>query len=144
MVFFGCTPVTKFSLTKRDIVTSLADTIIRGEKLRYNPKKICSLFTKAVKTPSLWRSRSVSSSMYPSPSKRCRHLRAKVWRGIPTTAKHGGSLWRQTLGRHKVPVHIFWLEAGEAFPQTGTGKIKKHIRPERGARHVLSLNAGFH
>jgi hypothetical protein len=42
-----------------------------------------------------------------------------------------------------LPVHIFWLEAGEAFPQTGSGKIKKHILRERGAKHVLSLNASF-
>jgi long-chain acyl-CoA synthetase len=51
---------------------------------------------------------------------------------------------RQTLGRHKVPVHIFWLEVGEAFPQTGSGKIKKHILREHGAKLVLSSNAGFH
>lgn len=49
----------------------------------------------------------------------------------------------QTLGRHKVPVHIFWLEAGEAFPQTGSRKIKKHILRERGAKHVLRSNASF-
>jgi mevalonyl-CoA ligase len=50
----------------------------------------------------------------------------------------------QTLGWHKVPVHIFWLEAGEAFPQTGAGKIKRHILRERSAKHILSSNADFH
>jgi mevalonyl-CoA ligase len=34
------------------------------------------------------------------------------------------------LGRHKAPVHVFWVEKGEAieeFPLTGSGKIRKDI-----------------
>lgn len=34
---------------------------------------------------------------------------------------------RKTLGWHKAPVHVFWLEEGEDFPKTGSGKIQKHV-----------------
>lgn len=37
---------------------------------------------------------------------------------------------RQVLGRHKAPVHIFWLKEGEDFPKTGSGKIQKHVLKE--------------
>jgi len=42
----------------------------------------------------------------------------------------------EKLGRHKVPVHIFWLEPGESFPQTGSAKIKKHVLRDRGAELI--------
>lgn len=36
----------------------------------------------------------------------------------------------QVLGKHKAPVHVFWLGdpgVGEDFPKTGSGKHQKHI-----------------
>jgi len=36
----------------------------------------------------------------------------------------------EVLGRHKAPVHVFWLGdvgVGEDFPKTGSGKHQKHI-----------------
>jgi len=47
---------------------------------------------------------------------------------------------REVLGRHKAPTHIFWFgdeEVGlEDMPQTGSGKIKKHILREIAQRLV--------
>ncbi|KAG4435289.1 hypothetical protein IFR05_009215 [Cadophora sp. M221] len=40
---------------------------------------------------------------------------------------------RKSLGWHKAPVHIFWLEQGEDFPKTGSGKVQKHILRAQGA-----------
>lgn len=36
---------------------------------------------------------------------------------------------RQVLGRHKAPVHIFWLgdDCSASVPLTGSGKIKKFV-----------------
>ena len=38
---------------------------------------------------------------------------------------------REVLGRHKAPVHIFWIGDEEVglheMPQTGSGKVKKHV-----------------
>jgi long-chain acyl-CoA synthetase len=43
---------------------------------------------------------------------------------------------RQTLGWHKAPLHVFWLQPDEDFPKTGSGKIKKHILKEMGAKMI--------
>lgn len=45
----------------------------------------------------------------------------------------------EKLGRHKAPKHIFWVGAEEAvvnFPQTGSGKIQKHLLRDIGNRLV--------
>lgn len=45
----------------------------------------------------------------------------------------------EKLGRHKAPKHIFWVGAKEAvanFPQTGSGKIQKHLLRDIGNRLV--------
>jgi len=36
---------------------------------------------------------------------------------------------RKVLGRHKAPVHIFWLgeDCSDEVPLTGSGKIKKFV-----------------
>lgn len=47
---------------------------------------------------------------------------------------------REVLGRHKVPAHIFWFgEEGveDEVPQTGSGKVKKHLLREWGSRVVM-------
>lgn len=31
---------------------------------------------------------------------------------------------RERLGWHKAPVYVWWLDEGEDFPKTGSGKIK--------------------
>jgi acyl-CoA synthetase (AMP-forming)/AMP-acid ligase II len=41
-------------------------------------------------------------------------------------------IWvREVLGRHKAPVHVFWIGDEEVglheVPQTGSGKVKKHV-----------------
>lgn len=36
-------------------------------------------------------------------------------------------LVREKLGWHKAPMHVFWLNEGEEFPKTGSGKVQKHI-----------------
>ncbi|PVH72829.1 acetyl-CoA synthetase-like protein [Cadophora sp. DSE1049] len=46
---------------------------------------------------------------------------------------------RKTLGWHKAPVHIFWLEEGEDFPKTGSGKVQKHILREHGKKRLKRL-----
>ncbi|KAH7385112.1 hypothetical protein BKA64DRAFT_735632 [Cadophora sp. MPI-SDFR-AT-0126] len=46
---------------------------------------------------------------------------------------------RQTLGWHKAPVHIFWLEEEEDFPKTGSGKVQKHILREQGKDRLKRL-----
>lgn len=41
------------------------------------------------------------------------------------------------LGRHKVPMHVFWIGeqgVGNDFPKTGSGKHQKHILREVGKR----------
>lgn len=46
---------------------------------------------------------------------------------------------RLVLGRHKAPVHVFWFgEEGvdREVPQTGSGKVKKHVLREWGERVV--------
>lgn len=46
---------------------------------------------------------------------------------------------REVLGRHKVPAHIFWFgEEGieNEVPQTGSGKVKKHLLRDWGVRVV--------
>ncbi|KAH6717402.1 hypothetical protein BKA61DRAFT_547269 [Leptodontidium sp. MPI-SDFR-AT-0119] len=43
---------------------------------------------------------------------------------------------RQSLGWHKAPVHIFWLEQGEDFPKTGSGKVQKHVLRAQGAARI--------
>lgn len=38
-----------------------------------------------------------------------------------------------SLGRHKMPVHIFWLGdecVGDDYPKTGSGKVTKHVLSE--------------
>lgn len=49
------------------------------------------------------------------------------------------SFVRDTLGWHKAPVHVFWLDRTEDFPKTGSGKIKKHELRDRYARLVGSV-----
>jgi long-chain acyl-CoA synthetase len=38
---------------------------------------------------------------------------------------------REVLGRHKAPVHVFWIGDEKVglheVPQTGSGKVKKHV-----------------
>jgi len=36
---------------------------------------------------------------------------------------------RKVLGRHKAPVHVFWLgeDCDDGVPLTGSGKIKKFV-----------------
>lgn len=44
------------------------------------------------------------------------------------------------LGRHKAPAHIFWFgEEGveNEVPQTGSGKVKKHVLRDWAVRVVL-------
>lgn len=47
---------------------------------------------------------------------------------------------RGTLGRHKAPAHIFWFGDEEVglieVPQTGSGKVKKHVLRVVGERIV--------
>ncbi|KFX95685.1 hypothetical protein O988_05694 [Pseudogymnoascus sp. VKM F-3808] len=47
---------------------------------------------------------------------------------------------RAVLGRHKAPAHIFWFGDAEVgmgeVPQTGSGKVKKHVLREVGGRIV--------
>lgn len=46
---------------------------------------------------------------------------------------------RKVLGRHKAPTHIFWFgEEGieNEVPQTGSGKVKKHLLRDWGVRVV--------
>jgi long-chain acyl-CoA synthetase len=46
---------------------------------------------------------------------------------------------RVDLGRHKAPTHIFWLGKeglGWEIPQTGSGKVKKHVLREMGEKIV--------
>lgn len=43
---------------------------------------------------------------------------------------------RQALGWHKAPVHIFWLQEGEDFPTTGSGKIQKHLLRAQGVERL--------
>lgn len=46
---------------------------------------------------------------------------------------------RVDLGRHKAPTHIFWMGEeglGWEIPQTGSGKVKKHILREMGEKIV--------
>lgn len=46
---------------------------------------------------------------------------------------------RAVLGRHKAPAHIFWFGeegASREVPQTGSGKVKKHVLREWGERIV--------
>ncbi len=31
----------------------------------------------------------------------------------------------QRLGKHKAPVHVFWLGVGEELPKNGSGKVQK-------------------
>jgi acyl-CoA synthetase (AMP-forming)/AMP-acid ligase II len=39
---------------------------------------------------------------------------------------------RKVLGRHKAPVHVFWLgeDCSDEVPLTGSGKIKKFVLRE--------------
>ncbi|KAH8811663.1 hypothetical protein F5884DRAFT_284170 [Xylogone sp. PMI_703] len=49
---------------------------------------------------------------------------------------------RATLGRHKIPIHIFWLgDEGvcEAFPITGSGKLKKNELRDLGNNLITSM-----
>jgi len=45
---------------------------------------------------------------------------------------------REVLGRHKAPTYIFWFGDGEVgldeVPQTGSGKVKKHVLRDVGQR----------
>ncbi|KAG0646567.1 Acyl-ligase sidI [Hyphodiscus hymeniophilus] len=47
---------------------------------------------------------------------------------------------RQVLGRHKAPVHIFWIGDDEVglheVPQTGSGKVKKHVLRDAAVRSI--------
>jgi long-chain acyl-CoA synthetase len=49
---------------------------------------------------------------------------------------------RAVLGRHKAPAHIFWFGDAEVgmseVPQTGSGKVKKHVLREVGGRIVAA------
>lgn len=49
---------------------------------------------------------------------------------------------REVLGRHKAPAHIFWFgdeETGMSeVPQTGSGKVKKHVLRDVAARIVAA------
>jgi acyl-CoA synthetase (AMP-forming)/AMP-acid ligase II len=50
-----------------------------------------------------------------------------------------------TLGRHKVPVYVFWVGQrgiAEDFPKTGSGKHQKHILREMGKRLLEKGNGG--
>lgn len=65
-------------------------------------------------------------------------LRGHVARGrVPGAGRPSDKdvqTWVKTsLGRHKVPVHIFWLGdgiIGNDYPKTGSGKVKKHVLSE--------------
>jgi long-chain acyl-CoA synthetase len=46
---------------------------------------------------------------------------------------------RKKLARHKAPIHVFWLEPGEEFPKTGSGKIQKHILRRMGLERVENV-----
>ncbi|KFX91561.1 hypothetical protein V490_05835, partial [Pseudogymnoascus sp. VKM F-3557] len=50
---------------------------------------------------------------------------------------------RAVLGRHKAPAHIFWFGNAEVgmqeVPQTGSGKVKKHVLPKAKQRHQLPI-----
>ncbi|KAH7370188.1 acid Co-A ligase [Rhexocercosporidium sp. MPI-PUGE-AT-0058] len=52
---------------------------------------------------------------------------------------------RQALGWHKAPVHVFWFgdeEVGiDEVPQTGSGKVKKHVLRRVGEEIVASASA---
>ena len=46
---------------------------------------------------------------------------------------------RAVLGKHKVPIHIFWLGddgVGDHFPVTGSGKLKKNVLRDIGNRRT--------
>ena len=47
---------------------------------------------------------------------------------------------REVLGRHKAPAHIFWFGDAETgmseVPQTGSGKVKKHVLRDVAGRIV--------
>lgn len=47
---------------------------------------------------------------------------------------------REVLGRHKAPAHIFWFGDAETrmseVPQTGSGKVKKHLLRDVAGRIV--------
>ena len=43
---------------------------------------------------------------------------------------------RQVLGRHKAPVHAFWLEEEEDFPKTGSGKIQRYVLKEQAKQRL--------
>jgi long-chain acyl-CoA synthetase len=47
---------------------------------------------------------------------------------------------REVLGRHKAPAHVFWFGDAEVglteVPQTGSGKVKKHLLRDLGTRLV--------
>lgn len=46
---------------------------------------------------------------------------------------------RETLGRQKAPVRVFWVGSSEAikeFPVTGSGKIRKEILREMGNKMI--------
>jgi acyl-CoA synthetase (AMP-forming)/AMP-acid ligase II len=50
-----------------------------------------------------------------------------------------------TLGRHKIPVHVFWVGkrgVAEDFPKTGSGKHQKHVLREMGKRLLQMGNGG--
>ncbi|KAK0106200.1 hypothetical protein ONS96_003844 [Cadophora gregata f. sp. sojae] len=64
------------------------------------------------------------------------------WLDRPTDEELRGWV-RQALGWHKAPVHVFWFgdeEVGmEEVPQTGSGKVKKHVLRKVGEEIVKGL-----
>jgi acyl-CoA synthetase (AMP-forming)/AMP-acid ligase II len=53
--------------------------------------------------------------------------------GMPKPGLEEVKSWvRKVLGRHKAPVHIFWLgeDCTDDVPLTGSGKIKKFLLKE--------------
>lgn len=50
-----------------------------------------------------------------------------------------------TLGRHKVPIHVYWIGRpgiAEDFPKTGSGKHQKHILREMGKKLLRGQSGG--
>ncbi|KAH7395457.1 putative long-chain-fatty-acid-CoA ligase [Cadophora sp. MPI-SDFR-AT-0126] len=65
------------------------------------------------------------------------------WLDRPTDEELRGWV-RQALGWHKAPVHVFWFgdeEVGmDEVPQTGSGKVKKHVLRKLGEEIVKGVS----
>ncbi|KAG9246707.1 putative long-chain-fatty-acid-CoA ligase [Calycina marina] len=68
-------------------------------------------------------------------------LPAVIMHGLKRPSDEELKVWvREVLGRHKAPTHLFWFgdeEVGmQVMPQTGSGKVKKHLLREVAQRLV--------